>query len=359
MHCGNGFDASLSPYQSTRLSRYNAVAVSLGADMRRREFITLVGGATTWPLVARAQQPAMPVIGFLNAAFAAGYPRPLSAFLKGLGETGFVDGQNVVIQYRWAEGHNDRLPAMAADLVRSQVTVIAATSTPAALAAKAATSTIPVVFETGGDPIKLGLVASLNRPGGNVTGAASLAVEVLSAKGLELLHELIPAGRLFGLLVNPTDPAAAEPQQRAVLSAARTLGLEVHVLNASNERDFDAAFAKLVELRASAMMISADAFFTSHSEQLAALAVRNALPAVYVRREFAMAGGLLSYGSDITDSYRLAGVYTGRVLKGDKPADLPVQQATKVELIINLKAAKALGINVPLPILGRADEVIE
>ena len=327
--------------------------------MRRREFITLVGGATTWPLVARAQQPAMPVIGFLNAAFAAGYPRPLSAFLKGLGETGFVDGQNVVIQYRWAEGHNDRLPAMAADLVRSQVTVIAATSTPAALAAKAATSTIPVVFETGGDPIKLGLVASLNRPGGNVTGAASLAVEVLSAKGLELLHELIPAGRLFGLLVNPTDPAAAEPQQRAVLSAARTLGLEVHVLNASNERDFDAAFAKLVELRASAMMISADAFFTSHSEQLAALAVRNALPAVYVRREFAMAGGLLSYGSDITDSYRLAGVYTGRVLKGDKPADLPVQQATKVELIINLKAAKALGINVPLPILGRADEVIE
>ena len=327
--------------------------------MRRREFITLVGGATTWPLVARAQQPAMPVIGFLNAAFAAGYPRPLSAFLKGLGETGFVDGQNVVIQYRWAEGHNDRLPAMAADLVRSQVTVIAATSTPAALAAKAATSTIPVVFETGGDPIKLGLVASLNRPGGNVTGAASLAVEVLSAKGLELLHELIPAGRLFGLLVNPTDPAAAEPQQRAVLSAARTLGLEVHVLNASNERDFDAAFAKLVELRASAMMISADAFFTSHSEQLAALAVRNALPAVYVRREFAMAGGLLSYGSDITNSYRLAGVYTGRVLKGDKPADLPVQQATKVELIINLKAAKALGINVPLPILGRADEVIE
>jgi putative ABC transport system substrate-binding protein len=248
---------------------------------------------------------------------------------------------------------------MASDLVRRQVTVIAATSTPAALAAKAATSTIPIVFETGGDPIKLGLVTSLNRPGGNVTGAASLAVEVMAAKGLELLHELIPAGRVVGLLVNPNDPAAAEPQEREVLRAARTLGLEVHVLNAGAEREFDGVFAKLDELRVSAPMISADAFFTSHTEQLATLAVRHAIPAVYARRGFATAGGLVTYGSDITESYRLAGIYTGRVLKGDKPADLPVQQATKVELIINLKAAKALGINVPLPILGRADEVIE
>jgi putative ABC transport system substrate-binding protein len=233
---------------------------------------------------------------------------------------------------------------MAADLVQNQVTMIAATSTPAALAAKAATATIPVVFETGGDPVKLGLVASLNRPGGNVTGAASLAVEVIAAKGLEFLHELIPAARVVGLLVNPNDPAVAESQQREVLVAAPTLGLEVTVLNAGTERDFDGVFAKLVELRASALIISADSFFTSHSEQLAALAVRHAIPAVYARREFATAGGLLSYGSDIADSYRLAGIYTGRVLKGDKPADLPVQQATKVELIINLKAAKALGI---------------
>jgi putative ABC transport system substrate-binding protein len=248
---------------------------------------------------------------------------------------------------------------MAADLVRSQVNVIAATSTPAALAAKSATSTIPVVFETGGDPIRLGLVSSLNRPGGNVTGAASLAVEIMAGKGLELLHELIPAARVVGLLVNPTDPAAAEPQEREVLSAARTLGLEVHVLNAGTERDFDGVFAKLVELRAAALMISADAFFTSHSEQLAALAVRHAVPTVYARRELAVAGGLLSYGSDIAESYRLAGIYTGRIPKGEKPADLPVQQATKVELIVNLKAAKAFGISVPLPILGRADEVIE
>jgi putative ABC transport system substrate-binding protein len=321
--------------------------------MRRRDFITVIAAATACSFAARAQQATMPVIGFLNAAFAAGYPGPLSAFLKGLGETGYIDGQNVAIQYRWAEGHNDRLPAMAADLVRSQVTVIAATSTPAALAARAATSTIPIIFETGGDPIKLGLVTSLNRPGGNITGAASLAVEVMAGKGLELLHQIIPAGRVVCLLVNPNDPAAAEPQQTEVLRAARTLGLEVHILNAGAEREFDGVFAKLDELRASALMISAD------SEQLAALAVRHAIPAVYARREFAMAGGLLTYGSDITESYRLAGIYTGRVLKGDKPADLPVQQATKVNLIINLKAAKALGIDVPLPILGRADEVIE
>jgi putative tryptophan/tyrosine transport system substrate-binding protein len=327
--------------------------------MRRREVIkSIAGSAIAWPLAARAQQ-ATPMIGFLNAFFAAGYLGPSSAFLKGLGETGYTDGQNVAIQYRWAEGHDDRLPAMAADLVRSQVTVIAATSTPAALAAKAATSTIPIVFETGGDPIKLGLVTSLNRPGGNVTGAASMVTEVISAKGLELLHELIPAARVVGLLVNPNNPALAEAYEREVLRAARTLGLEVHVLNAGAEREFDGVFAKIDELRASALIIGADGFFGSHSEKLATLAVRHAIPAVFTRREFVTAGGLMTYGSDITESYRLAGIYTGRVLKGDKPADLPVQQATKVELIINLKAAKALGINVPLPILGRADEVIE
>jgi putative ABC transport system substrate-binding protein len=329
--------------------------------MRRRECITLLGGAAlTWPGAALAQQqPTMPVVGFLNAASPQGYPGPLAAFLKGLEEAGYTDGQNVTIQYRWAEGHNDRLPEMAAELVHNQVTVISATSTPAALAAKAATSIIPVVFETGGDPIKLGLVASLSRPGRNVTGAASLAVEVMAAKGLELLHELIPAVRVMGLLVNPTDPAVAEPQEREVQSAARTLGLEVNVLKAGSERDFDGVFSKLVELRVAGLIISADAFFTSQSQLLAALAVRHAIPAIYARREFPVAGGLVSYGSDITASYRLAGIYTGRILKGEKPADLPVQQATNVKLVINLKAAKALGVSVPLPILGRADEVIE
>jgi putative ABC transport system substrate-binding protein len=328
--------------------------------MRRRDFISVIGGAAAaWPFAARAQQPAMPVIGFLNAASAQSYPRPLAAFLEGLGQVGYADGRNVTIEYRWAEGKNDRLPAMAADLVRRQVTVISATSTPAAVAAKPATSTIPIVFETGGDPIRLGLVASLNRPGGNVTGAASLAVEVMATKGLELLHELIPAGHVVALLVNPTSPSAAEDQAREFLATVHTLGLEARVLNASTERDLDAVFAKLVELRVAGLVIGADAFFTSHSKQLAALAVGHAMPAVHARREFAMAGGLLSYGSDITEPYRLAGIYTGRVLKGDRPADLPVQQATKVELIINLKAAKAFGISVPLVILGRADEVIE
>jgi putative tryptophan/tyrosine transport system substrate-binding protein len=239
------------------------------------------------------------------------------------------------------------------------VTVIAATTTPAALAAKAATSTIPIVFETGGDPINLGLVASLNRPGGNVTGAASLAVELIAAKGLELLHELVPAARVIGLLINPTDDALAEPQERAVLSDGRTLGLQIHVLNASSERDLDGVFAKLSQLGAAGLVISAGIFFGSHTQQLAALAARYAIPAIYTRREFSEAGGLLSYGSKITESYRLAGIYTGRILKGDKPAELPVQQATMVELVINLKAARALGITVPLSILGRADEVIE
>jgi putative ABC transport system substrate-binding protein len=326
--------------------------------MRRREFILALGGAAAWPLATRAQQPAMPVIGFLNAASTQNYSRQLAAFLKGLGETGYVEGQNVTIEYRWAEGHNDRLPLFVADLVQRKVNVITATSTPAALAAKAATTTIPIVFETGGDPIKLGLVASLNRPGGNVTGVTQLTVG-LAPKEMEVLHEMLPTARVMALLVNPADPALAETATKEMQAAALTLGLELHVLNASAERDFDAVFAKLIELRAGGLVIGGDALFTSRSEQLAALAAHHAVPAAYKGREFAAAGGLLSYGTDITDSYHLAGNYTGRILKGDKPANLPVQQATKVELIINLKTAKALGINVPNTIIGRADEVIE
>jgi len=301
----------------------------------------------------------MPVIGFLNTASPESYPRPLAAFLKGLEEAGYTDGRNVKIRDRWAEDHNDRLPAMAAGLVQSQVNVIAATSTPAALAAKAATSTIPIVFETGGDPIELGLVTSLNRPGGNATGAASLAQELIAAKGLELLHELIPAVRVIGLLVNPNNPAVSEPLEREVLSDARTIGLEVHVLKAGSERDFEGVFARLVELHAGGLVVGADVFFTTRIQQLATLTIRHAMPTVYGRRDFPMAGGLVSYGTDIIESYRLAGIYTGRILKGEKVADLPVQRATKVELVFNLKAAKALGITVPIPLIGRADEVIE
>jgi putative ABC transport system substrate-binding protein len=326
--------------------------------MRRREFITLIGGAAAWPLVARAQQPPMPVVGFLNAASPQGYARQVSAFLAGLSETGYVDGHDVVIQYLWAAGRNDRLPAMAADLVHSHVAVIAATSTPAALAAKAATSTIPIVFETGADPIQLGLVASLNRPGSNVTGVTQRNEEVVS-KRLELLHELLPAARVIALLVDPTDPALSEATTKQALASAHILGLELHVLNASSERDFDSVFAKLIELRAGGLVIGPDVFFTNHSEQLAMLALSHAMPTIFQFREFAAAGGLLSYGSDIADSYRLTGNYIGRILKGDKPADLPVQQATKIELFINMKTAKALGITFPLTLLGRADEVIE
>jgi putative ABC transport system substrate-binding protein len=326
--------------------------------MKRREFITLLGGAAACPIVARAQQPAMPVVGFINAASAQNYTRQLAAFLKGLGETGYVDGHNVAIEYRWAEDQNDRLPAMAADLVNRQVAVIAATSTPAALAAKAATTTIPIVFETGSDPVRLGLVASLNRPGGNVTGVTQTNVEV-APKRLELLHELLPTARVMALLVNPAEPTIAETTSREVLAAARTFGLQLHVLNASSEADFDGVFAKLIQLRAGGLVIGGGPFFSGHREQLAALTVGHAVPAIFQYREFAAAGGLLSYGSDSADSYHLAGIFTGRILKGAKPAELPVQQATKVELLINLKTAKALGLTVPLPLLGRADEVIE
>jgi putative tryptophan/tyrosine transport system substrate-binding protein len=327
--------------------------------MRRREFIALVGGAAAaWPLTARAQPSAMPVIGFLGPGSAESDIYRVTAFLKGLNESGYIEGQNVRTEYRWAEGRYDRLPALANELVHRQVALIVTSSTPAALAAKGSTATIPIVFETSGDPLKLGLVARLDRPGGNVTGVTQLGDEV-APKRLQLLHELLPAARVMALLVNPTNPALAKSQASQALSVANTLGLELHVLNASSERDFDAVFAKLNELRASGLVIGGDAFFSSHVKQLAALAVRNTTPAVYQWREFAAAGGLMSYGSSITETHRLVGIYAGRILKGDKPANLPVQQATKVELFINLKTAKAFGLNVPNTLIGRADEVFE
>jgi putative ABC transport system substrate-binding protein len=327
--------------------------------MRRREFIKVIAAsAAAWPIAARAQQAPIPVVGFINAASAQNYTRQLAAFLKGLGESGYVDGRNVAVEYRWAEGQNDRLPAMAADLVHRQVAVMAATSTPAALAAKAATTTIPIIFELGSDPVELGLVASLSRPGGNVTGVIQWNIEV-APKRLEVLHELLPTARVMALLVDPTDPTNAKTTVSEVSAAAKTFGLQLHVLNASNENDFTGVFAKLIQLGAGGLVVGGGAFFVSHEKQLAALTVRHAVPAASEHREFAAAGGLLSYGSDITDAYRLTGIYTGRILRGDKPAELPVQRATKVELYINLKTAKALGLSVPPALQARADEMIE
>jgi putative ABC transport system substrate-binding protein len=327
--------------------------------MRRREFVTLLGGAATLPLAARAQQPAKPVIGFVHPGSAQSFARPLSAFLKGLGETGYVEGRNVAIEYRWAGDRSDQLPAMVDDLVRRQVSVLAVLgSTPAALAAKAASTTVPIVFTIAGDPVQVGLVASLNRPGGNLTGVVTLNVEI-APKRLELLHELFPTATSFALLVNPANPALAEPVSEHVQAAARMLGVKLHVLHVSSEPELDAALGTAARLQVAGLMIGPDAFFNSRIEQLAALTSRHALPAVYQWREFAAAGGLLSYGSSITDVYRQVGVYTGRILKGEKPADLPVEQTTKVELFVNLKAAKAFGITVPTALLVRADEVIE
>jgi putative tryptophan/tyrosine transport system substrate-binding protein len=326
--------------------------------MKRREFVKLLGcAAVAWPTMVRAQQ-AMPKVGFLNVASAKTYTKQVSAFLEGLSEVGYVDGRNIAIEYRWAEGQADRLPALVADLVQQQVAVIAATTTPAALAAKAAKTSIPIVFEMASNPVRIGLVASLSRPGGNVTGVTQLNVEV-APKRLQLLHELVPTASVIALLVNPGNPSLAEASTKEFQTAARTMGLDLHVLNANSERDFDGAFAKLVQLRAGGLVIGPDPLFTSQIEKLAALTVRHAIPAVYELREFVVAGGLLSYGPDIMDAYRLAGNYTGRVLKGEKPADLPVQQATKVKLHINLKTAKALGVTVPLPLSGRADELFE
>jgi putative ABC transport system substrate-binding protein len=326
--------------------------------MKRRDLIALLGGAAVaWPLAAPAQQQAMPVVGFLGTRASGDDPQLLTAFRRGMKEVGYVEGQNVAIEYRFAENQYDRLPALAADLVRRQVAVIAANGT-AAQAAKAASATIPIIFVAGFDPVEVGLVASLNRPGGNITGVSILDVG-LGAKRLELLHEVVPTATIIAVLVNPADPTRAETTLRDLQATAQTLGLQLSVLHASTDRDFDTVFASLVQLRAGGLLIGGEPFFNSRSEQLGALTIRHAVPTIYQLRTFAAAGGLMSYGGSLTDAYNLVGVYTGRILKGEKPGDLPVQQATKVELVVNLKTAKALGLTIPESILGRADEVIE
>ena len=325
--------------------------------MERRKFITILGGAAaTWPLAARAQQSAVPVVGFLNSRAPEGNEAILVAFRQGLKEAGYVEGQNVTVEYRWADNQYDRVPVLVADLVSRQVAVIVSNGPPIA-AAKAATSTIPIVFAVGFDPLAYGLVNSLSRPAGNLTGVSILDVEI-GPKRLELLHELIPAATVMALLVNPTTPAV-QAIAGDMQAAARAHGLELHVLHAATDGDFDAVFTTVAQLRAGALIIGADPFFTSRSRQLGELTVARRIPTIYEFREFAAAGGLISYGTSLADAYRQVGTYTGRILKGEKPSDLPVQQATKVELILNLKTAKALGITVPISLLGRADEVIE
>jgi putative tryptophan/tyrosine transport system substrate-binding protein len=326
----------------------------------RREFITLLGGAAAWPLAARAQQGAMPVIGFLNSGSPGERTHLVAAFHQGLGETAYVDGRNVTIEYRWAQGRYDRLPALADELVRQQAAVITATGdTVSPRAAKAATTTIPIIFVMGGDPVAAGLVPSFNRPGGNITGVSLVASALaeLVAKQLELLHELAPKAVVVGILLNPRPSSEVDLSQ--LQSVARSKGLELVVLRANTDRDIEAAFAALVQKHAEALLIEPDVFFLDRREQLVALAARHAIPAVYSRREYAAIGGLMSYGTSLADAYRHAGIYTGRVLKGEKPADLPVLQPTKFELVINLKAAKALGLKVPLTLQVAADEVIE
>jgi putative tryptophan/tyrosine transport system substrate-binding protein len=325
--------------------------------MRRRDFIKVIACSfAAWPIMSRAQQSAVPVIGYLSGR--SPEEDTVSAFLKGLNEAGYIDGRNVSIEYRWADGRTDRLPALVADLVHHRVTVIAAATTPAALAAKAATTTIPIVFEMAGDPVQLGLVPSLNRPAGNITGVATLNIEV-APKRLQLLHEVVPNAKVVALLVNPSNATVAEIQTREVGSAAHTLGLELRVLNARTETDFDTVFANIIQMQAGGLVIAADPLFNSRRKQLGELTVRHAVPAIYGQHDFTAAGGLLSYGPDQADASRRTGIYVGRVLKGEKPADLPVEQATKVELYINLKTAKRLGLNVPNTLIGRADEVIE
>ena len=324
--------------------------------MRRREFIAGLGGAAAWPLVARAQQLTIPVIGFLNGASAWEYSRYVEAFRHGLSETGYSEGRNVFVEYRWAEGHYERLPTLAADLVRRGVAVIVANG-PSIFPAMGATKTIPIVFQTASDPVASGLVARLNRPGGNLTGAVNLGVEVMP-KRMELLHELVPTVTAMVYLTNPTNQGF-DATLEAARAAARALGLQLHVAEASSERDFDTVFASLPKLGAGAIVIGNDAFITNRGELLASLALRYAVPTVGPFRNFSEGGGLMSYGSTLTDTYSLVGTYVGRILKGEKPADLPVQQVTRLELIINLKTAKALGITVPITLLGRADELIE
>jgi putative tryptophan/tyrosine transport system substrate-binding protein len=328
--------------------------------MMRREFITLLGGATAaWPLTAGAQQAAMPVIGFLHSASAAAFADFVAAFRKGLSQAGYVEGQNVAIEYRWGEGHNERLPALAAELVRRRVDVIVTpVSTAATLAAKAATATIPIVFVIGADPVKIGLVASLNRPGGNATGISDVGVE-LGAKRLGLLKELLPAAARFAVLVNPDNPFITEPFVTELQTAASAVGRQIEVVTASTNSEIDVAFATLMKMRADAFLISPEALFVTRRVQLVTLAARHTLPALYHRREFTDAGGLMSYGSDLTDQFRQTGIYAGRILKGEKPAEMPVQLPTKFEFVLNLQTAKTLGIVIPTTLLARADEVIE
>jgi len=327
--------------------------------MRRREFITLLGGAAVaWPLAARAQQPAMPIVGFLSGRSSADSVEEVKGFHRGLAETGHVEGKNITIEFRWADGHYDRLPALATELVGHRVAVLAAVGGGASgLAAKSVTSTIPIVFASGGDAVKIGLVASLNRPGGNVTGV-NIIFGALGAKRLELLHELIPAASAIAMLVNPNYPSAPIEVQDVEV-AGRKLGLKVHIFNARTESEIEPAFTGLVEQKGSGLLVADDPFLQGQRDRIARLAEHHAIPAIYFSRDFVDAGGLMSYGPNLVDVYRLVGLYTGRILKGEKPADLPVQQPTKYSLVVNLKTAKALGLDVPLTLLARADEVIE
>jgi len=326
--------------------------------MRRREFVTALGGAIAWPLTVRAQQPSMPVIGFLSARSPDESSHHVRAFREGLSATGYIEGQNVAIQYRWAEGRYVRLPVLASELVAQRVSVIAATGgNVSGLAAKSATSVIPIVFIVGDDPVKLGLVPALNHPGGNVTGMSVFTTE-LGTKRLEVLNELVPKGAGFGLLINPNYEGAVS-EARNVQTAAHAFGRPIIILNASNEHEIDAVFASLADHKVKGLMVDADALFVSRRDQLVAQAARYLIPAIYDLRDFVVAGGLMSYGASLTDAYRQVGMYTGRILKGEKPADLPVQQAVKVELVVNLKTAKALNLTFPITLFGRADEVIE
>jgi putative ABC transport system substrate-binding protein len=326
--------------------------------MRRRKFIILLGGATVWPIAARAQQPAMPVIGFLGSDSPELYADRLRAFRHGLKDAGYIESENVVIEYRWANGDNNRLPVLAAELVGLRVNVLVPSTTPAALALKAATTSIPIVFVIAGDPVALGLVGSLNRPGANITGTTALTLEA-GRKWLQLLQETVPSATEFAVLVNPTSPNLAEAQTKDMQAAARNLNLRIHLLNASTEHEFETVFAKITELHVGGLVITSDSFFFAHIKRLAALAAQNKVPAIFGFREFPTAGGLMSYGSDIVDQHRTIGGYVGRILRGEKPGDLPVQQSIRVQLVLNLKAAKTLGITLPQTLQVAADEVID
>jgi putative tryptophan/tyrosine transport system substrate-binding protein len=326
--------------------------------MRRRDFIAWLGAAVTWPIAARTQQTGMPVIGFLHAGSPVPFAVFVDAFRQGLRETGYIEGQNTTIEFRWAEDHNDRLPALVADLVQHHVSVIVAIPAAPALAAKTATATIPIIFQSGVDPIAAGLVVSLNRPGGNITGIANLSIGLIE-KQIEIMRQVVPNATAFGVLLNPTAQATFPAFASGAQAAATTQGVKVQILKAGNAREIDLAFETAAKERMGAVVVSSDSLFITQEEQIVALAARAAMPAIHVFREFAASGGLMSYGTQLTDAFRLTGIYAGRILNGEKPADLPVQQATKVELVINLKTAKTLGLAIPLPLLGRAEQVIE